>query len=232
MAKASDIIKDALQDLGVLRAGKSPGAADLTDGLRKLNTMLERWSLGTLMVPFSTQISHTLDGSESYTVGSGGDINTTRPTRVNHAYSTRGGIDYQVYVAHDRKEYDRIVKKDITGIPRMVYYEPTLPTGTLYVYYAGDASDTLVLDVQGQLTQFPDEDTTDVTLAPGYQECMYSNLALKLAPAYEVSASAELVKLARDSMTEIKRANLRKPVMRYDEAIPRGRHYYNIESDS
>ena len=231
MANAGDIITDAMQSLGVLGAGKTPGTADLSDNLRKLNAMLERWSLSTLMVPYSTQISHTLDGSLSYTVGTGGDINTDRPTRVNHAYSTRNTTDYPVYVAHDRNEYDRIVKKDVEGIPRMIYYEPTMPLGTLYVYYAGNASDTLTMDVQAQLTQFADT-TTDYTLPPGYYELFYSNLAMIIAPAYEVTVSMELAKLAKESLSEIKRANRRLPVMRYDDAIPRGRHYYNIESDS
>ena len=63
MADAGTIIKDAMQDISVLGAGKSPTTNDNTDCLRKLNDMLDSWSTSTILVPFRTQVSHTLNGS-------------------------------------------------------------------------------------------------------------------------------------------------------------------------
>jgi len=220
-----------MQELGRLGAGKTPKTADLDDGLIRLNSMLEVWNTDSLLIPFRVQFSKVLNGSLTYTVGPGGDINTARPIYINNGYSRRNDVDYPVYIARSRDEYDRIVKKNIDGIPRMVYYETTFPLGTLYVYYAGNASDTLFLSANGQLDAFPDT-TTELQLNPGYFELIYSNLAISLAPSYETIASAELVKKASDSMARIKRLNRQLPVMRYDDSIPRSRQYYNIESDS
>lgn len=231
MATATEIIKLSMQEIAVLGVGKTPKTGDLDDNLIKLNDMLDEYNTNSLMVPYRTQIDHVLNGSRSYTIGSGGDINTTRPVYILSAFSTRNEVDYPVYIARAKDEYDRIVKKGITGIPRLVYYEPTVPLGTLYVYYTGDASDTLHLNVRGQLSAFPDT-TTDMDLAPGYKKLIYSNLAIEIAPSYEVTASAETVKKAKESMASIKRLNRQSPVMRFDDGIPRGRHYYNIESDS
>lgn len=231
MATATGLITDALNDLQVLGVGGTPSAKQLTHGLRRLNAMLELWGTSSLMIPFRSQISHTLDGSLSYTVGSGGDINTTRPIYIDNAFNQRNNVDYPVYVARSRDEYDRITKKNVEGIPRLVYYEPTYPLGTLFVYFAGNASDTLYLTVRGQLEQFADT-TTDVDLPPSYYTMIYAMLAEDIAPSYEAAISIELAKKIRDSKAMIKRLNRQLPVMHYDGAIPRGRSYYNIESDS
>ncbi len=230
MADALTIIKDAMQDLGVLASGGTPTCNDQTDVLRKLNDMLDSWSTSSILVPFRTQISHVLTGAQSYTIGSGGDINTTRPTYIDSAYVNHQGIDYPVRVGRDRAEYDRIEDKSITGIPRIVYYEPSLPLGTLFIWYVGDASYTLKLNTRGQLTQFPDT-STDVDIAPGYKRAIVSNLAIEIAPMFEVSATAELVKKANESMAMIKRLNRQAPVMQYDSSIPTRNNNYNINSD-
>ena len=230
MADAATLIKDAMQDLGVLGAGRTPNANDLTDCLRKLNSMLDSWSTSSILVPFTTQISHTLDGSQSYTVGSGADINTTRPAYINSAFVNDGNDDYSVFVLRDRSAYDRITDKSLTGRPEVLYYEPSLPSGTLYVYYVGNASYTLYLNVRGQLTQFPDT-STDVDIAPGYNKAIYTNLAIEIAPMYEVTVSNELAKKAQESLAQIKRLNLPAPIMQYDPAMPGIRRGYNIETD-
>lgn len=227
MTSATTIITDSMQDLGVLGAGKSPTTTDLTDCLRKLNDMLDSWSIGSLLVPFRTQISHALDGSQSYTIGSGGDINTARPSLINTAYVSHSGSDSPVRVIRDRAEYDRIGSKDTIGPPSVVYYEPSVPLGVLYVYPVGDSSYTLKLNTRGKLTQFPDT-TTDVDLAPGYNRAISKNLAIEIAPMFEVSASAELVLAAKESKSEIKRLNRQIPVMQYDTAITGSS--YNIET--
>lgn len=229
MATAADLIKYAMHELGVLGAGKTPTANEQTDCLFMLNAMLETWSNDSLLVPFRTQISHTLDGSTSYTIGSTGDISATRPTYIDSAYVTKNSTDFPVTVLRDRSAYDRISDKDISGTPRFIYYEPTLSDGTLYVYYAGDSTHTLYLNTRGQLTEFTDT-TTDIALAPGYKEAIYSNLAISVAPMFEVSVTQETVKKAKDSKSAIKRLNRQIPLMQYDPAIP-SRGGYNIEQD-
>ncbi len=230
MADALTLIKDAMQDLGVLGAGKTPTAGEQADCLRKLNTMLDSWSTSSILVPFRTQVVHTLNGSQSYTIGVGGDIDTARPTYIDSAFSSHQGIDYPLRVSRDRSEYDRIEDKNITGIPRFLYYEPSLPLGKLFIWYTGDASYELKLNTRGQLTQFPDT-TTDVDIAPGYDMAISTNLGIRIAPMFEVSVSNELAIDARDSLAKIKRLNRQIPVMQFDRAIPSSNNDYNINTD-
>lgn len=229
MATAAALIKQAMQDLGVLGAGRTPTTGDYTDCLEKLNDMLDSWSTSSLLVPFRTQVSKTLTGAQSYTIGVGGDINTARPTYIESAHVSDSGNDYPVNVLRDRAAYDRIAQKNLTGIPGSIYYEPSLPLGNLFVWYVGDSGNVLYLNVRGELTRFPDT-TTDIDLSQGYKKAVYSNLALEIAPMYEVSASQELFKKATEGMAMIKRLNRQVPVMQYDEAIPGVSGRYNIET--
>lgn len=220
-------MKQAAQDIGVLGVGKSLSTADEADVLSRLNDMLDNWSTSSILVPFRTQVSHTLDGSESYTIGATGDIVATRPTYINSAYIRSSGEDTPLTVLRSRNTYDAIYDKDLSGEPELIYYEPSLANGVVYVWPVGDSGDTLYLNTRGQLTQFPDA-TTDTDIATGYKEAIVSNLAIRIAPMFEVSITQELAKTARESLSAIKRMNRESPVMSIDPAIPTTARY-NIE---
>lgn len=221
-------MKQAAQDIGVLGVGKSLSTADETDVLSRLNDMLDNWSTSSIMVPFRTQVSHTLDGSASYTIGAAGDIVATRPSYIDSAFiRDSSGDDCPIKVLRSRVTYDAIYDKDLGGDPECIYYEPTLANGTLFVWPVGDSGDTLYLNTRGQLTQFADA-TTDTDIAIGYKEAMVSNLAIRIAPMFEVSITQELAKTARESLSNIKRLNLQTPVMSVDNYIPT-KSSYNIE---
>jgi hypothetical protein len=189
--------------------------------------MLASWSTSSLLVPFRTSISKVLTGAASYTIGTGGDINTTRPMFIDSAFIRQDGLDTPVYVSRDRGEYDRVYHKTLGDDPVLVYLEPTMPLATLYVWPVGDATWTLYLTSRGQLTAFPDT-TTSVDLAPGYDLMIHSNLALQIAPMFEAKATPELAKVAKESMIQIKRLNRQSPIMEYDRAIPGSYGRYDI----
>jgi len=225
---ATQIITTALRHLGKLSAGASPSASELSDGLSDLNDLLETWATEPLMLHYQSNESFTLSGAQSYTIGSGGTFNTTRPVRILSAYVREGTTDYPVRVMTDRMEYDRICQKATTGRPEVLYYEPTDPLGTVFVYPVGDSTHTLYLNNQAQLTAFADV-TTSYDLPPGYKSCLQYNLAVDIAPGYETEPSAIVVSRAMTTKASIKRMNRPSPVMTYSAAIPT-RQTYDIET--
>jgi len=229
MDNAGSIITAAMQDIGSLYAGQEPSTDDYNVCLRRLNGLLEVWSIDSLLVPYRTQVSHTLDGSESYTIGSGGDIDTVRPTFIESAYVEHQSRDWPIHVSYDRSEYDRIYDKSIKGVPRFIYYEPEVPLGKIFIWYVGDITYTLKLSTRGMLTEFSDL-TTDIDLAPAYSYALEYNLAIIIAPVFETSASQEVVMSAKTSLSKIKRLNRQAPKMVYPAGIPQGRGRYNINS--
>lgn len=67
---AMDLVTDALREINSLEAGEVPQAPDATDALRKLNNMLESWTLEKLFVFSSTENRFVLSpGTYQYTIG-------------------------------------------------------------------------------------------------------------------------------------------------------------------
>ena len=92
MATALDIITGALRDIGILDAIEIPSDEDAAVGLTYLNDLLEAWSNEGLTVYTQSQNSLTLTGAASYTVGSGGTFNTTRPIFPESAIYRSQGV--------------------------------------------------------------------------------------------------------------------------------------------
>ena len=229
MATARVICTAALRKLGALSLGETPEEAELDDCLLALNSMLESWSLETLIAYYWKQETHTLDGSQSYTIGSGGDIDTTRPTEIVSAYVRyQGQYDWPIEIIKDRERYDSIVDKTIIGQPYALYYQPSLPLGVINLWLVGSAEYEINFTSLTQLESFSTLDT-DVELPPGYERAFTYNLAIEIAPEEEQDPSMAVVKIAVESKGNIKRMNREAPEMDYDVAIP-SRNRFNINT--
>jgi len=94
-----------------------------------------------------------------------------------------------------------------------VYYNPTVPFGTIYLWPQPDtALNQLVLYLQNQFTGFADLDTDYVWPdTPGYGEMCEYNLARRLWTVYHGSVPVpdEVNQLAREATATVKRANLK-----------------------
>lgn len=228
MATAQTLIDRAVKQLGVLQAGGSLGASEANDALAVLNGMLQMWSIERLTVYVLTEHTHTLTGAQSYSVGSGGDINIDRPNRLDSAFIRQSSTDYPLEVLRAKSDYDSIYQKTTPGYPRAIYYHPTFPLGTLYLYPVGDASYTLHFNVWAPLSQFATL-ATDVNFPDGYEWAIVNNLAVSLAPSYGRPISNELALLATQTKAAIKSLNRESPLARFDVGIPTNARF-NIET--
>ena len=75
-----------LRDAGVNGVGQTPRDEDLNDVLDTLNMMMDEWATRRWLVYHLVDVSVAVTGAQSYTVGAGGDINTTRPDQVQAAF--------------------------------------------------------------------------------------------------------------------------------------------------
>ena len=92
---AQELIKAALRAVGAIPTGETPTASELADGLEALQIMLRSWAAEGLLIYAYTEDTHTLTaGDGEYSIGSGGDIDTTRPERIESAYIKSGNVDY------------------------------------------------------------------------------------------------------------------------------------------
>lgn len=93
MATPLDIISRALKDIGALEAGETPSADAAQDAFDMLNDMLDQWSNESMMVSYKTEIIFTINpGQTQYTIGPGGEINSTFTGSISGNTLTVTGI--------------------------------------------------------------------------------------------------------------------------------------------
>lgn len=75
MTRPLDIISASLRSIGALESGEVPDSPTANDALSTLNDMLAAWSNARMMIPYQTDIIHTLTSSVyQYTIGPGGTV--------------------------------------------------------------------------------------------------------------------------------------------------------------
>lgn len=217
MATAATIISRAMRLLGVLESGGTASSDELADGLTALNAMIDSWNNDRLAIYALQDESLTLvSGTGSYTIGSGGDLNTTRPVAIESAYVRVSSLDYPVEVYRDKKSYTAIIDKTAqSSFPEICYYETSMSTGRLYVYPVPDAANVMHLITRVPFTAFASTATT-VTLPPGYEQALATNLAINLSPEFQVPVPAVVVEMARAALAGIKKVNSR-PILAADD---------------
>lgn len=228
MATAQTLITRALRLLSVVGSGETPDSNALADGLTALNAMLEGWR----NQPWASWSIDEVTGSivanqQSYTLGPTGNINTTRPINIENARFQLLGVDYPLSII-DQAQWAGIRVKGLkSNIPRYIYPTGDYPMVTLNLWPIPTQTATLILGVVHPLSGFSALGDT-VTLPPGYEQAIAYNLAICLAPEFGVSASGEVVQIAKKSLAEIKRMN--SQTITSDLGLLAGRKY-NIYAD-
>ena len=206
---ALDIINGALRVLQVANPDVTITSQEANDALDGLNLMIDSWSNESLMLYHVTKEPFTLvQGQQSYTIGTGGNFNTDRPIAIEMATVTISTNVEQplTIVAYD--DWAAIRLKVISAYPNTLYLDATYPLGTVYLYPVPNTAQTLTLYSRKALTSFPNL-TSTFSLPPGYARAMKFQLALELAPEYQVSAGQDVLSIAQSAKAGIKRVNKR-----------------------
>ena len=201
MTTARDIIKSALRKIAVLGAGSSLSNEEAQDGLDLLNGILSEWSAAGGLIFNETSETFNLTGAISYTVGSGGDFNTSRPTQITSLFTSSGGIDY---IAHEYSsaQYASLAYKNAEGYPDIYYYDNNYPLGTIYLYPKPTGVSTITINSVKELTSFTTLDAA-FSMPAEYRIALEHNLAVYIAPEYEKEASITIQRVAKRTKNAI-----------------------------
>jgi len=185
------------------------------------------------------QVSTVRDGTAVITTGTQSGIHTFtqtssltkyvghRPIGIESAYLDRAGIHYPVRVI-DNQLFDGIIYPAATGANTVyVYYEAQEPDGIIHCWPLASGC-TLGLRIINQVVNFTDL-VTPTTLPPGYEECIVSNLTVRLAPYYpSVTLSPMTVRNAKTTLDLIQRRNNVIPTMSLPTAVTRNRGGFSL----
>lgn len=203
MATVGEIIALALKDAGVTGAGQTASGEDVKDALTTLADMLALWQIDNLMVYAQQVISLPLTGAASYSIAA-------RPVKIDSGvWTDTTGRDTPIDVLGALEDYQRIAFKSERGQPAAVRYEPTHPTGTLYVWPAG-ATGSLKLLARVALPTAA-ELTAELVIPPEYREAIRYSLVERLTTTFQTPLRPDVAALARTARKLIKRNNVNIP---------------------
>lgn len=216
----SDLIRSSLRLIGAISSSEAPAADESMDALEALNMMLNSWGAVRFLSKNTPTITHTLNGSESYTIGRGGDIDTIRPSAIFTAYYTLGGLDYPLQVL-DYKTYSEIGTKNIGAIPEYVVLKPDYPLSTIYVFPVGSGGVLTLSAVRPQVELNINDDVQDI-YPPEWIRAIKYNLAIEIAPEYGVTVAPEIVALAKEAKDTVMRSMISIPKAKFDPLLNDG----------
>ena len=223
---AQTLIKGALRAIQAIATGETPTNDELQDGLEAMKIMLRHWSAKNIRIYYVKQDTITLTGATSYTIGSGGDVNTVRPVSIRGAYvRDSGGVD-RVLKIIDEAWYRGLVLKSLSSTVEYLYYNPDYPLGIIYVYPTGGV--TIYLDSLKPLTD-PTSITSSIAFPPEYDEAIKYGLAVRLAPEYGKEPPQIVIALAQSGLNDIETRNFAQQINATRLELLRLSGRYNID---
>lgn len=223
---AQTLVRAALRVIGVTAQGETPEAADEQDGLQALKFMLRHWSDKNIRLYRMTQDTVALSSATSYSIGSGGAVNTVRPSAIKGGYvKDSNGFDFPITII-DEAKYRRISVKSLAGTAEYLWYNPVFPLGLLYFWPIGGG--TAYIDSLKPLGE-PANITANVEFPPGYDEAIKWNLALRLAPEYGKEPSALIFSMAMSALNDIETRNFSEQINAAELEIIRYLRRFNID---
>ena len=211
----SDIIKQSMRKLGVLRSGKTPTNQEFSDYLDDLNVLLRGWSSqpGLQAVQYDRLFTWTA-GVASYTIGpSGADFTNPRPLRFLNATfkDSSSGVKYQATII-EKDQYDRTPLPLIQGIPSQLFCEYGLTNWTLKPRFVPWTTMELALSTLEPLAEYTAV-TNPIGLPIEYHAALIFNLALEISDEVGRQPTRQTILRAAEELTNIRNLHAVPPPM-------------------
>lgn len=241
MATFTDIYTDAFEKIHYYAPGDIIDDVDAEMALRVGNDLLDGWSNQSLSCfAILTQSVLMVPGIGQYSIGPGGTIDAARPLRLiggpGGAYSMdTNGNRYSMDVVPE-DQWNIVTSNTLVNanVPNYLWYDPQYPLGFINLWPVPNIGWTAYWTSYAQLTDFSSI-TGPFSFPPGYKKAIQDNLAVQLWPYCFRNKPVDplLLKMAGDSLGDIKRTNIRENIAVYDAALViSGRSFYNIQTDS
>lgn len=231
MTTARQLIGDAHRLLGLVASGNALPESDYQDNLRAFNQMIDSWNTERLSV-FNT-IDQTFlwpAGEITRHLGPTGEFVGLRPVALDDSTYYRDpstNVSFGIKFIN-QQQYDGIAVKTVTSTyPQVMWINMEYPNISMTIY----PKPTRVLEwhfISVQELDQPASLTTDLTFPPGYLRAFRYNLALELAPEFNVEPSAQVKRIAMTSKRDLKRQNNPDDVMSMPYAIVATRQRFNV----
>lgn len=233
MATAQDLITRAYRRGRIIGADQALSAARGAAGLLELNDLLDQWwNDKTMVFHILAEQFALIANQQSYTMGPGGNFNTTRPVKVVPGTKyTLSGIDRQLAVLTDRKSWDEIPYKSLVAPPQGIFVDEGYPLATIYFYPTPDQAYAVYINSWARLQSIAAL-ITPIALPPGYNRLIVNGLAIALCPENGLEAPPSVVRAFNETKRALELVNYELPVMSMPASLlPRSPSGMSIVTD-
>lgn len=222
---ATDIITNALIEIGVQAPGESLPSEQATFCLSKLNRLLDNWNTESLFIYGTQLFQGTLQVNHNpHTIGlSPSDfiVATSRPPKILKANLVLTDVSPNIFraleIVDDAWWMNNPVPSLATQIPYYLWPNYGWPQGQLYLWPVPTKAYDIQLDIDTLFTSFLIGDT--FSLPPGYEDAVTLSLAEALMAPLGVQPSATLIQSAAAARARVKGMNSESPTMACDAGV-------------
>ena len=231
MSTARDLIGDAHRLLGLVSSGNALPESVYQDNLVALNQMIDSWNTERLSV-FATQdqVFSWPPSTIKRTLGPTGNFVGNRPVLVDDATYFRDpltNVSFGVRIIN-QQQYDGIAVKTVTSTyPQIIWVNMTYPDIEMYVYPVPTRVVEWHFISVEELTK-PASLTTTISFPPGYLRAFRYNLAMELAPEFNMEPSPQVMRIAMTSKRNLKRINNPDDIMSMPYSLVATRQRFNV----
>lgn len=216
MTTARTIIKRAMQKAGILTKNEVPSSDEASDALDTLNDLFASVANETSMTSVRTVEQFQLNANQgSYTLGAGGDFNTSRPTFIASGYIRSGTVDYPLAILADTT-YDRNTStKNTASIPEFFVADNGFPLINITLYPVPVNAYQIFLRLEKPLAALTLD--SEIELPPGWSHYLVHELATLLQPEYGQPVDQGLKEIANQAKDNIMLTVMKNRTM---DAVP------------
>jgi hypothetical protein len=239
----SDLIYTALRIAGVLaEPGRGPGNPELNEGGNVLNSLIDAWKIERLLVyAILRNVFDIVPSKATYSISAAtdSDLVLERPSKIIQAgliwINATPNVETPLRVL-TQQEWAAYSPKDMTSTaPSYLYYETTIPTGTIYLRPIPTTANKFSI-YAWQTLQTIGALSDEMMLPWGYQRALEYNLAYELAQRYPKRQKMQpsAIGIARESKAWIKSINAPDLQMRCESGLlgAGGRGRFSILTNS
>lgn len=232
-ASCLDMIKRGMRLCGALGAGEEPDDQEAEDGRTVMNSMLDSWSIERLFVSYMVEETLTLVANQTvYTMGAAGDLNTTRPTKIeDQCFIRYASVDTPLSLLTSAG-YAAIIAKTIgSNIPMWMFPDMQFPLVRLSFYPVPSTSAAVAHIFSWKQLQTFEQLTETISLPPGYQRMIEFSFAEEYAAEFGLECPPTVPRIAARARANVKRINATPQPMRTEVGVltsyyPPGRNIY------
>jgi len=194
---ARDMVTQAMREIGVIASGEQPTADEISDGIVRLNSMLKAWAAKGLNLWRDTASTIDFAAGVSSAILPGA-------LSVGSARLVQDGYE-RILQLWQADQFAVLPTKDQRGTPIIYILRQDVTGIVMQLWPVPDQAVTVAYDY-GRITGDVIQPSDPVDVPQMFQEAVWKNLAVKLAPTFgKVRADPQTVQVVAADAAQLER---------------------------